>query len=266
MRALAGLVALAATTASAQAPSVDAIRQKDLKMLVDLFRGSFSNEEQVYFQGETGQKKDPRVSIDIVPSSAGATVDFRDAAGAPMFPPITVAYSVKNDGVQIASRTCTNHYQFRGDRFVLDEAQSSCSWRGARFVSISQHNLTMREPDGRMIEYRRARPYTCWISAPKLAKKADGSTDWFFKNELKLHDQGGRIWVETDEATPQKIGFKLRNVVWPYGSNKPALTLYAYKSDDPEKAVSYAWADPEAKLIGINLRWMQGSCSRDLEK
>jgi hypothetical protein len=263
VRALVALTALLASPVAAQSPSVEAIRQKELKMLAELFNGSFTNEEQVYFQGETGQKKDPRISIDILPHSTGAAVDFRDSAGAPMFPPIAVAFSAKSDGVQIASRTCTNHYQWRGDRFVLDDAQSSCGWKGARFVSISAHNLTMREPDGRMIEYRRARAFTCWMSIPKLQKKADGSTDWFFAPGLKIHDQGGVVRVTTDDAPPQEFAFKMRNVVWPYGSNKPALTLYVYKPQDMDRAISYSWADPEAKLIGINLRTMQGSCSRD---
>jgi hypothetical protein len=263
MRAAVVFLLLAASAASAQSPATDAVRQKELKMLTELFKGSFSNEEQVYFQGEAKQQKDPRISIDILPGTTGATVDFRDSAGAPLFPPIAVAFSVKGDGVQIASRTCTNHYHWRGDRFVLDDSQSSCKWKGARFVSISSHNLTMREPDGRMIEYRRARSFTCWMSIPKVQKNADGSTDWFFAPGLKLHDQGARVWVATDDAPPQEYGFKLRNVVWPYGSNKPALTLYVYRKRDPDTAISYSWADPDAKLIGINLRAVQGSCSRD---
>ena len=28
------------------------------------------------------------------------------------------------------------------------------------------------------------------------------------------------------------------------------------------RAVSYGWADPGAKRLGINLRWMQASCSQ----
>ena len=52
----------------------------------------------------------------------------------------------------------------------------------------------------------------------------------------------------------------MRNVTWPYGSNRPSLVPYAYRSGE-DRAVSYAWADPSAERIGINLRWMQASCT-----
>ncbi len=263
MRWAIAAICLLSSPVFAETPDIAAIQQKQVKNLASLFAGVFSNEEQVYFQGETSQKADARVTITISAAGTGGTVDFRDAADKPMFPPIPVTFAVQDDGVDIISRTCTNHYRWQADRFVLDDKQSKCAWKGARFVSISAHGVVMREPDGRMIDYRRARSFTCWMSIPKAAKKADGSTDWFFASGLKLHDQGGRVWVATDEAAPQKIGYKMRNVIWPYGTNKPALTLYVYKSADPEKAAAYSWADPDAKLVGLNLRWMQGSCTRD---
>ena len=40
-----------------------------------------------------------------------------------------------------------------------------------------------------------------------------------------------------------------------------ALALYVHKPEAPDKAVSYVWADPQARLIGIHLRWVQGSCT-----
>jgi hypothetical protein len=263
---VAGITLFAAmgAPALAQQASIEGIRAKELNLLGQLFAGTFSNEEQVYFQAETGVRKDPRATIRIAAASDNsASVEFLDADDKPAFPPITVQLAKQNNGVRITSRTCSNHYAYMAEQFVLDEKQSTCSWQGARFVSIGPAGVVMREADGRMIDYRRARPYTCWLSLPKTQNKADGTTDWAFFAGQKLHDQGGRFWVQTDEPVPQKVGFKLRNVVWPYGNNKPALTLYVYKADATDKAVSYSWADPEAKLIGINLRWLQGSCSRD---
>jgi len=68
------------------------------------------------------------------------------------------------------------------------------------------------------------------------------------------------VWLESEEQPPEKVGIKMRNVRWPYGNNRPSLVLYAYRPDE-DRAVSYAWADPSAQRIGINLRWMQASCT-----
>ena len=54
---------------------------------------------------------------------------------------------------------------------------------------------------------------------------------------------------------PKQVGIKKHNVRWPCGNNRPSLVLYAYRPDEG-CAVSYAWADPSAQRIGINLRWM----------
>lgn len=118
--------------------------------------------------------------------------------------------------------------------------------------------------DGRRTELRHAAPFTCWMAIPKFAKKSDGSDDTLFAGKLKLHDQGGRVTLGGGDSGAPVAIFRVRNVVWPAPStNRPSLVLYVIKPDNPEKAVSYAWADPDADLIGINLRWVQGSCTRD---
>jgi len=110
-------------------------------------------------------------------------------------------------------------------------------------------------------EIRPARPFTCWVSARKFADKPDGRPDWTFAGGLMTFDQGGRVTVAGDGIAPD-VTIRLRNVTWAKGSrNKPSLVLYVHK-DDPERAESYGWASPDASLVGINLRWMQGSCTR----
>jgi predicted ATP-grasp superfamily ATP-dependent carboligase len=90
------------------------------------------------------------------------------------------------------------------------------------------------------------------------AMQRDG--EWTFRRGLEIYDQGGMIWLSTDEEDPQQIGIKMRNVSWPYGTNRPSLVLYAQRIGEA-RAVSYAWAEPTAKRLGINLRWMQASCT-----
>ena len=82
-----------------------------------------------------------------------------------------------------------------------------------------------------------------------------------FAANLVTHDAGGRV-VSAVAGAPA-VELRLRNVVWPPPSqNRPSLVLYVHTPDQPNRAVSYSWADPAAKLIGINLRWVQGSCTR----
>ncbi|UVO54811.1 hypothetical protein [Sphingomonas sp. SUN039] len=123
--------------------------------------------------------------------------------------------------------------------------------------------IRMTLADGRVTELRRARTATCWGAAPKAVKKADGSEDWAGARDLKLHDQGGRVSFGGGTTGAPEVVLRMRNVIWPSGPSRPSLVLYVHKPDAPDKAVSYSWADPGAKMIGINLRWMQASCTID---
>ncbi|WFL76387.1 hypothetical protein P7228_10295 [Altererythrobacter arenosus] len=124
--------------------------------------------------------------------------------------------------------------------------------------------LAPRETGGWQIagsELRPAREFFCWISVLRFAGKPDGSEDWSFIRNLPNFDQGGRISVPGEGLAPD-VTIRLRNVTWAKGSrNKPALVLYVHK-DDPVRAVSYSWASPDAGMVGVNLRWVQASCSR----
>lgn len=110
---------------------------------------------------------------------------------------------------------------------------------------------------------RRARPFECWTAILRGAKHGDsgeGQSDWDFRRGVTLHDQGGEAELITDEETPRRIRLRLRNVDWPYGTNRPSLTLYVLEGDS-DRAVSYAWNEGNAERIGINLRWLQASCT-----
>jgi hypothetical protein len=120
----------------------------------------------------------------------------------------------------------------------------------------------MTYPDGRVAELRRARPVNCWVSIRKGRPKADGSDDWFFDRGVLLHDQGGRALVGAGQPDVEPVVIRMRRVTWDKGStNKPALTLYIHKAENPQRAESYSWAAPDSTLVGINLRWVQSGCA-----
>ncbi|MEM7703702.1 MAG: hypothetical protein AAF251_17325 [Pseudomonadota bacterium] len=140
---------------------------------------------------------------------------------------------------------------------AFGEAQSE--WSRLAIPALTRRDNGSGWQIGRT-EIRRARAFSCWISAKKFAGKEDGSADWTFTRGLKSFDQGGRVFVAGEGEAPD-VTLRLRNVTWARGSrNRPSFVLYVHK-DDPVRAVSYSWASPDAELIGINLRWVQGSCS-----
>lgn len=137
------------------------------------------------------------------------------------------------------------------------------NWNVETVATLAPDRLTATLESGRTTVMRRARAVTCWGSVPKRTKKPDGSEDWYFAAGLKLHDQGGRVAFGGGDTGAPPVVLRIRNVVWPSGPNKPSLVLYIHKPETPDRAESYSWADPEAKRIGINLRWMQASCTVD---
>lgn len=134
-------------------------------------------------------------------------------------------------------------------------------------VTIDTHsgNPVLRHGDnGESSLLLRARPFRCWISVRKTEPGADGRAEWTFDRNLAMHDQGGRVAAGGGDSGAPGVVIRMRNVVWPAPStNRPSLVLYVHRPESPDRAESYSWADPDARLVGINLRWMQASCSRE---
>jgi len=128
-------------------------------------------------------------------------------------------------------------------------------------IGRSDETLTLQLGE-KKTELRRARDVTCWAAVRKAKDKPDHSADWFFEDDLNLHDQGGRV-VIGDEATgaPYTV-LRIRRVTWAAGSsNRPSLALYVYKAEAPDQVISYSWTEIESDRIGISLGWMQASCT-----
>jgi hypothetical protein len=198
----------------------------------------YTNEEQVYFDKDAGKPAPPWLGIIITPArpdidKVSYVLKVVDAFGVEQWPPFPFAKLAEQIG-------------------PMPRGQ--------------QIELTL---DGQMLKLRRARPVTCWVAIPKDEPRADGEVAWHFTNNIKLHDQGGRVLVGGPDSGTKPVVIRMRNVVWPpkadgsANSNRPSLVLYVHTPDEPDRAVSYVWADPDAARIGINLRWMQASCTVD---
>jgi hypothetical protein len=188
----------------------------------DIEPGIYTNEEEVYFDTLAKRSAARWVSIIVEPRTDGSHVTLVDAFGEPLVEP----------------------------------------WALSGIEAGQQGRLKFTLPDGKATELRRARPVSCWVAIRKEKPKDDGSDDWYFARDVKLHDQGGRAIVGGDDTGAQPVMIRVRNVTWDKGStNAPVVSLYVHKPDQWDKAEAYSWAAPDSARVGINLRWVQAGCA-----
>ena len=188
----------------------------------EIVPGIYTNEEEVYFDTLAKRPAAPWTSILVDDRADHARFTFVDAFGKP---------------------------------WLVAPARPD-------IVARSADRIIFNMPNGRTTELRRARPVSCWVAIRKQTPKPDGSEDWYFQRDVKLHDQGGRALVGGGESDTQPVMFRIRNVTWDKGStNAPVVALYVHKPDSWDKAEAYSWAAPDSARVGINLRWVQAGCA-----
>lgn len=221
-------------------------------------QGIFTNEEQVYFDGEAGRTPPPWTGVRIeAGEGAGLIWNTVDRFGTVL---ASETIAVSPEGWRIGG--CALAVTRAADGTLRFAPQGKgCEGRVVP-LQIDAAGMTLRLADGRETMLRRARPFVCWLTVKRGAPKADGSEDWLFEANMITHDQGGRLRLGGgDTGAPEAI-IRIRNVVWPQPTrNRPSLVLYVFTPDDTDRAVAYGWADPGAVRVGINQRWMQASCT-----
>ncbi len=158
---------------------------------------------------------------------------------------------------QMKEGACSFVSQRSGKRIIIDDdlvLSKDEIWISDRAVD-EDGNYVFGNKAGIPHKNIKARRFLCWIAARHRDEE-----NWTFRNDLEIWDQGGRLWIDTEEDEPQTIGIKMRNVRWPTGNNRDSLVLYAYRQGE-DQAVSYAWGEPTASRLAMNLRWMQASCT-----
>jgi len=230
---------------------------------VDLLEGIFTNEEQVYFDNLAERPAPDWFSIRIISDGDSFLIEKPDAFGVAKDKPSH--FKVKQEGstTVLDYGLCKRLYRYEREAMIATGIRGTCSAVGA-ITEITPYAITLTFPDGTTTQLRRARAVSCWVAIRKDKPKQDGSEDWFFDNNVHIHDQGGRSLLGGGETGSQQVMIRLRNVTWDKDStNAPVLALYIHKADNWEHAESYSWAAPDSERVGINLRWVQTGCSID---
>ena len=263
----------------------DDVLDKSYRLFTDLLVGDFDNQEQFYFDrrlelAESMQHRRNHVQVEATDDDGvfrlTQTLDEADKPARVQFLKVTPDYG--SHRIQMTFHeaedlsglaVCTVHWRRQLNHFVADDVTGKCSENrnvnaGELLLTPTEFSLfdlalparEWSEVQGPEATYRnhKAREFTCWMSVTHRDGKAT------FRPGLKILDQGGRIWLTSDEAEPQTAGIKMRRVRWPTGTNADSLVLYAHRPDE-DRAVSYTWGHVDAERIAMNLRWMQASCT-----
>jgi hypothetical protein len=103
---------------------------------------------------------------------------------------------------------------------------------------------------------KRCRFFTGFAVVQKNPQAADSAAreQYHTMRNIRLHDQGERLRIVGESGEQTKYTIELSQVL--YGKGLPVIKLAVYE-DGNTKAVAYTWANPDAKRLGINLRYMQ---------
>jgi hypothetical protein len=188
---------------------------------------------------------------------------------------------------------CDYHFERRAEHFRGLQRPKACrfEWEGQPVytdneISLSRgdlfvHDHKYRVKDGQRITgvasgdpywLERARIFHCYADVPGVGGGVDVPFERF--DRFTLHDKGGVHWFRST-AYPERglaardIGLTLRAVTWHVlneangNFNRDSLVLSVMEKlpDGSVKEHGYAFTDPDAERIAINLKWMLGNCA-----
>jgi len=95
-----------------------------------------------------------------------------------------------------------------------------------------------------------------WAAVNGAGPKAGAeNSDWHMDRALRLGSEGGRYALKWRDGAPSGYSLALEHLTYRDG-NVPVLKLSVIDDGDG-RTLAYAWANPEATRIGINLGWVQ---------
>jgi hypothetical protein len=109
---------------------------------------------------------------------------------------------------------------------------------------------------GAVEDARRVRWFTGWAAINGGGPQAKaGNQDWHFDRDVRLSSEGGRAVVHWRDGTPSGYTLELERTSYP--ERKLAVLQLNVIEDASGKSLTYAWTDPQAISIGMNLGWLQ---------
>ncbi len=154
---------------------------------------------------------------------------------------------------------------------TIEISRSALFFHDHKFVAKTGKRIT-GVASGEPFWLERARFFHCYIDVPGVGGGVDIPFERF--DHILLHDKGGMHWVRST-AHPERglasreIGIYLRSVTWhvlneandQFNRNSLVLSVMERLPDGSTKEHGYAFTDPDAERIAVNMKWMLGNCA-----
>ena len=242
----------------------------DTGALEELLAGEFNNHEQVWQQGIDGVAPDPRRHWRFQ-RSAGARLELALGLGqaAPAPPAWTIVFRKTPHAIVAeveGAAQCRYEWREKDSGFEARASQGRCPGLPSA-LAVDEEGLTSVWPTSRnprVERARRVRYYTGWVALQRTRLDPEaGPDEYVFVREARWHDEGFVLPVRDGER-PTGIAVELSRLT--YQNTRTAVLKLGIVDEATGETLSYAWAEPGAGRIGINLGWIQAGLTRESDR
>ena len=235
----------------------------DIDQLRTLLAGEYNNHEQVWQQGLDGSPQNVRRHWRFSKNGdADLILSIGEGQTAPEAPVWKFAFVAKRHGLvaQVSGTSrCSYLWLTTPVGFEGEAVDGGCAGLPAR-IRVDETWLETVWPLGEAERSRRVRHYRGWVALRRNRLDAEaGDDDYVFVGEADWHDEGFLLPV-LDGGQPTGYAIELARLTY-QNTHTSVLKLGVVDAATGE-TLSYAWAEPGARRIGINLRWIQAGLTR----
>jgi hypothetical protein len=238
--------------------------ERDAMVIAALLPGLWSNGEQVAFAARAREPATALAKLSIV-AADGTLVVSGDEAHRWQLAQGADGRSVRMIDLAAPGACAIIWRRSAGEFSGLPEPgckAGGVSWR------LSPDRLWRVAADGTTTRFIRATQFRCYMDVPGVS---GGRAIPFQRFEgLSIDDQGGEAEIVTQETPPRTLRLSLRKVDWPFNNapgvyTRDSLVIYVHEvgAAGKTRTLSYAWTEPGARRIGINLMSVLANCYRE---
>ena len=178
-------------------------------------------------------------------------------------PDCAVYFKRQQDGVEYLGATVKGACKIGSERLakaVVVEDQIRLSADNLEILSYARDEagkLIYGNRDGVPHKHRKARYFEGWVVIHRGGREGGpaGEQQRNTMRRIVLHSEGRSLPITWEDG--RRSGYSLQLARLSYQDDKVHLLTLKLLDDATGQAISYVWADPQSKHIGMNLQWFQ---------